>query len=76
MSPRFKLCSNSGYDIIIRAEYREMSKATDLQQALYSLVIDGRYYVYARKAELKPRDLHQVLTVWAKTTQATQATLE
>jgi hypothetical protein len=39
----------------MRAGYRE-----DLQQAPYSWVIDGRYCVYARKAELKPRDLHQV----------------
>jgi hypothetical protein len=44
----------------MRARYRERSKATDLQQAPYSWVVGGRYCVQARKAELKPRDLHKV----------------
>jgi hypothetical protein len=45
----------------MRAGYRKTRKATDLQQALYSWVIYGRYYISVRKADLKPRDLYEVL---------------
>jgi hypothetical protein len=55
-----KPCPDSGYNATMRAGYREVSEAADLQQAPYSWVIDGRYYIQGRKAEMKPSDLHEV----------------